>query len=149
MKKIFVALVVLGAVGCRRFNSEGQLERYSGGRAFWSFLVPGIGQVQNGEGGKATMLISLELLNLATYFQKEGEEKNDERLYSVMGVLRLWSVSDAYCTAQSLNKTDPFEIKFMPRGTSLDRTPEVDSPPLVFVLDPIGRRASAMFQHRF
>ena len=149
MKKILVALLLVGAVGCRGLNTEGQLERNAGGRAFWSFLLPGVGQVMNEEGGKAVLLLSLELLNVATYYQEEEPDRNDERLASVMTALRLWSATDAYDVATKLNETKPVGGRFIPEATSLDRERRLEPSPLVFVLDPIGRQASALFQYRF
>ena len=149
MKRILVALLLVGLVGCTHLNSEGNLERHAGGRAFWSFLLPGVGQVMNEEGGKAVLLLSLELANLATYYQEDEGERNDERLFSVMGALRLWSVTDAYDVATKLNETKPFGVRFVPQAAFLDTEPEPDPTPLVFVLDPVGGSASAVFCHRF
>ena len=144
MKKTLILLVLLAAVGCKRFSVNG-LERHAGGRAFWSFLLPGVGQVGNEEGGKATMLIALEMLNYATYFQQDEADRSDERLYAVMGVLRLWSASDAYTVARQLNETKPFGIQFVPGGTSYEPEPT----PLQIVLDPLGKRIAATLTCRF
>ena len=144
MKKTLVLVVLLASVGCKRFSTDG-LERYSGGRAFWSFLIPGVGQVMNEDGGKATLLVALELLNYATYYQQEEEDRSDERLYAVMGVLRLWSASDAYDTSEQLNETKPFGIQFVPGAGA--RQPEPT--PLQIVLDPFGKRVAATPTCRF
>ncbi|MHC5056983.1 MAG: hypothetical protein ACYTKD_20075 [Planctomycetota bacterium] len=145
MKKLLVLLVLLATVGCKRLSVNG-LERNPGGRAFWSFLIPGVGQVQNEDGGKATLLLALEILNYATYYQQEEEDRSDERLYSVMGVLRLWGASDAYSRAQQLNETKPFGI--MPIYPAADvREPEPT--PLQIVLDPLGKRVAATLTCRF
>ena len=144
MKKMLVLLVLLSAVGCKRFSVNG-LERFAGGRAFWSFLLPGVGQVGNEEGGKATMLLALEMLNYATYYQQDEEDRSEERLYAVMGVLRLWAASDAYTVARQLNETKPFNIQFAPGAMSYEPEPI----PLQIVLDPIGKRVAATLTCRF
>jgi hypothetical protein len=144
MKKTLVVVVLLASVGCKRFSTDG-LERYSGGRAFWSFLIPGVGQVMNEDGGKATLLIALELMNYATYYQQEEEERSDERLYAVMGVLRLWAASDAYSTSDDLNQTKPFGIQFVPGVGACEPEPT----PLQIVLDPFGKRIAATLTCRF
>jgi len=144
MKKILILFVLLAAVGCKRFSVDG-LERHAGGRAFWSFLIPGLGQIQNEDAGKATMLIALEMLNYATYYQQDVADRSDERLYAVMGVLRLWSASDAYNAAQQLNETKPFNIQFVPDAGAYQPPPT----PLQIVLDPLGRRVAATLTCRF
>jgi len=143
MRKLLVLLVLLATVGCRQLTANG-LERNPGGRAFWSFLIPGVGQVQNEDGGKATLLLALEIMNYATYYQQEEEDRSDERLYAVMGVLRLWSASDAYSRAQQLNELKPFGPIYP--GADLRET---EPTPLQIVLDPLGKRVAATLTCRF
>jgi len=145
MKKMLVVVVLLASVGCKRLSANG-LERYSGGRAFWSFLIPGVGQVMNEDSGKATLILALEILNYATYYQQDELDRSDERLYSVMGVLRLWGASDAYSTAEELNKTKPFGIMPIYPGAGAC---EPEPTPLQIVLDPLGRRIAATLTCRF
>jgi hypothetical protein len=145
MKKTIVLIVLLVAVGCKRFDPVNGLERHAGGRAFWSFLLPGLGQVQNEEGGKATMLIALEMLNYATYYQQDEADRSNERLLAVMGVLRLWAASDAFDTAQKLNQTKPFSIMYVPGAGAYQPPPA----PLQVMLDPISKRVAATLTYRF
>ena len=151
MRKAIVLLALLCTGGCRLLSADGRLERYAGGRAFWSFLIPGVGQVQNEDGGKATLLVALELANYATYYQQEEEDRSDERLFSVMGILRLWSASDAYGTARQLNETMPFGSPRTGGMGALDgRTARAPEPtPLQIVLDPITERVGALLTYRF
>jgi len=144
MKKALVLVVLLSAVGCKRFSVNG-LERFAGGRAFWSFLLPGAGQVANEDGGKATLLLALEVLNYATYYQQDEADRSSERLYSVMGVLRIWSASDAFTRAQELNQTKPFNIQYGPGAGAYEPAPA----PLQVMLDPIGKRVAATLTCRF
>ena len=151
MKKILVVLALVALTGCRRLNMNGQLERYAGGRALWSFMIPGVGQVQNEEGGKATMLFALDLLNLATYYQDEPADRNDERLFAVMGVIHLWAETDAFNRAKELNRTRPCGMQFTPGVSSFEPSPlpPPQPTPLQLVLDPIGKRVAATLTCRF
>jgi len=145
MKKILILLVLLSAVGCKRFHATRGLERFAGGRAFWSFLIPGVGQVANEDGGTATLLLALEVLNYATYYNQDEADRSDERLHAVMGVLRVWAASDAYNRAQELNEIKPFDTHFGAGACA----PAPEPTPLQIMLDPIGKRVAATLTCRF
>lgn len=153
------ALVLLGTTGCTRVvvgeNGRGQLVRDGRARAFWSFVLPGAGQIRNGEHGTAALLLTLELLNHVSYWRvdEEEEERNDERYYSVATLLRLWGATDAYSVANTLNETKPFQLEGLPTFGAGACAPEDArvgpraTPLLAF--DPLSRRLTTGVVLRF
>ena len=140
---------LLVAVGCIRLDEEGQLQRHASARGFWSFLVPGSGQIMNGQPGKGALLLGLEVANWLTYLDDDEVDRNDERLYSVMGVVHLWAATDAYDVAATLNETAPFKMRVVvPGEEAANPAPQTGWIPFVF-LDPVREQVTASLAYRF
>jgi hypothetical protein len=110
------------------------------GNAFWSLVIPGVGQFMNDDWGKGVLMMSLNVLNNA----RLSPDSTTEELNSwvlVGAAIGVWSAVDAYQVASELNATRP--LGTMPAARAQARTP------MVVLLDPVNECATASFEWRF
>jgi hypothetical protein len=144
IRNLAVVCCLLG-VGCTTVNSNGHVERNAGGRAFWSLVIPGVGQFTNGEYGKGALMMGLNVLNNASYSSISDPDEAAARYDSFMAVSLLiggWSAADAYKVATDLNRTSPIQRTY---GQSIPTEPT----PLTVALDPFTQTALAQYCYRF
>jgi hypothetical protein len=144
MRRRGPAAVRLGfalAPGCVAVGPGGQAIRDGTANALWSFIIPGTGQIMNGESGKGLGMMAVFLLNDLRASNDECMSADDAEWYSTVRLaVTIWSAVDAYSSAQRLNATAPFGPPAPRRGAP---------PPVAFALDPVGRSAAASVEWRF
>lgn len=108
-----------------------------GGRAVWSFVIPGVGQFMNDEAGKGALMLGLNVLTNASYMNAEPE---DASVYILLSLgISTWSAVDAYTVAEQKGLTD---LDRDAPSLARVRCSERATPPVVFttVLDPLTGR---------
>lgn len=141
MRKTILSLLVLATLaGCYRFDLKtGGVSRHESARAAWSFILPGIGQIQNEEKLKGSLMLILDAANYATY--DADDEAQEERFMAVAGVLRILSAMDAYQMSGYLNE-------FKPLTSTASNTPSGLSP-VVVAINPVAKNVSLTTGFRF
>ncbi|MHC4247915.1 MAG: hypothetical protein ACYS9X_02180 [Planctomycetota bacterium] len=142
---VFLGLICC-MVGCTTVGSDGRMQRSAGGRAFWSLMIPGVGQFTTGETAKGALMMALNVANNLSLDDDATDDEAATALAISLGI-GVWSGIDAYVVADRLNREEPLGYSRSRRyGENVAPARE---PPLTIVLDPIGRRVGAALCCRF
>ena len=148
-RKLIGVCCLLAAVGCTSTTSTGHAERSAGGRAFWSFMIPGVGQFTNGDYAKGALMMGLNMVNNSSFASIEDPDEAASRYNSYLALSLLIggvSAADAHSTATELNRTQPLS-GYRYRGAHGEATPG-DAAPMTVMLDPVTRTAMASYCYR-
>jgi hypothetical protein len=133
-------------MGCTTVGSDGRMQRSAGGRAFWSLVIPGVGQFTNGEAAKGALMMALNVANNLSLDDDATDDEEATWLAISLGI-GAWSAVDAYVVADRLNREEPLGYSSSRRYGGY--TPQTHEPPLTIMLDPVGRRVGAALCCRF
>ncbi len=141
MRRLLLIPVLAALAGCTTIGAGGRPMRDPTGRALWSLLLPGAGQIANRDYLKGALMIAGTLIVHSGNPENREEEAGQ---VTVSLAIHAWSATDAYHVAQRLNIMEPTES-----GAGVGSVPSTEPegpawrdgrPRLAFLVDPVTGR---------